>query len=242
MPGPSKQLQSLARRRSTFGITIVLGILGCVLIVVALLTGGPSQPPAPVVDAGPGDHARSPSVRTTTPTPRESAETPSTHPSKPAQISPVWVDIPDIGVSSPLLELGLQSDGTVAVPDLQQADQAGWYRYSPTPGETGPAVIIGHVDSKTGPAVFFELGSLKQNDRIKVERADGQVAIFTVDNVSSFDKQNFPTEQVYGDIDHAGLRLITCGGTYDKGSGGYQANTVVFASLLRMEEAKPRQS
>lgn len=245
MPRWSKRPHSQAHERSSFGLVIVLGILGCALIVVALLAGGPSRPPAPIMDAGPGSPARSPSVPTETtrqPSPNPSDPTPSTDLSPRAQAAPVWVDIPNIGVSSPLLKLGLQSDGTVEVPEMRQADQAGWYRYSPTPGEKGPAVIIGHVDSKTGPAVFFELGSLKKNDRVKVERADGQVAIFSVDEVAAYDKENFPTSKVYGDIDHAGLRLITCGGTYDQESGGYQANTVVFASLLRIEEAQPRKS
>jgi sortase (surface protein transpeptidase) len=112
-------------------------------------------------------------------------------------------------------------------------DQAAWYRYSPTPGEIGPSVIIGHVDSaKRGPSVFFTLGALKPGQRIEVARADGTTAAFGIDSVESFPKNSFPTRAIYGDTDYAALRLITCGGSFDKATGNYRDNIVVFARLV----------
>lgn len=150
-----------------------------------------------------------------------------------ARSAPIAIDIPAIGAHSELLTLGLNDDGTVEVPPLDVPDsQAGWYRYSPTPGELGPAVILGHVDSKQyGPGVFYRLGELVAGDRISVARADGPVATFVVDRTVRYPKDDFPTDEIYGDIDHAGLRLITCGGVFDPDAGSYQDNTVVYASL-----------
>ena len=107
-----------------------------------------------------------------------------------------------------------------------------WYRYSPTPGSLGPAIILGHIDSAAdGPSVFFRLGEMRRGDRIVVTRADGSIARFVVDAVQSFSKSAFPTQRVYGDIDHAGLRVLTCGGPFDSATGHYLRNIVVFASL-----------
>ncbi|WP_162144918.1 class F sortase [Arthrobacter castelli] len=148
---------------------------------------------------------------------------------------PVQLAIPAIEAGSRLLTLGLQSDGTMEVPRPGQADMAGWYRHSPAPGQLGPAVIAGHVDSlDDGTGVFYRLSSLQQGDEVRVTRADGLIAIFTVETVASYSKESFPTEKVYGDIDHAGLRLITCG-DLNEAAGEYQANTVVFASLDRID-------
>lgn len=158
---------------------------------------------------------------------------PGTTPGTLTAARPLEVEIPSIGVRSTLLRLGLAEDGSAEVPTTEEADQAGWYRYSPTPGELGPAVIIGHVDSEAGPAVFHRLEDLTPGETIRVPREDGSVAEFTVDDVESFAKETFPTQRVYGDINHAGLRLITCGGDYDRDAGGYQANTVVFATLVQ---------
>lgn len=143
---------------------------------------------------------------------------------------PVRMDIPAIAVHTPLLSLGLQPDGSVAVPPLDSRD-AGWYENSPTPGEVGPAVVLGHVDSaRTGPGVFYDLRMLLPGDAIRVTRADGTVAAFRVDHVSRFPKATFPTAAVYGNIDHPGLRLITCGGAFDRAVHSYVDDVVVFAS------------
>lgn len=131
--------------------------------------------------------------------------------------------------------LGLAEDGSADVPD--SFEEVGWYKYSPTPGELGPAVIFGHVDSYKGPAVFFGIGRLAENDPIYITREDGTTATFRVVSIGRYEQQEFPKELVYGDIDHAGLRLITCSGVFDHGTQKYSHNTVVYARLEAPENA-----
>ncbi|OIJ24265.1 class F sortase [Nocardioides luteus] len=150
------------------------------------------------------------------------------------QAAPVRLEIPAIGLDRRLLRLGLDEHKKLQVPTMAQADRPGWYRYSPTPGDVGPSVIAGHVDSTHGPAVFYRLRELEQGDTIRVHRADGRLAVFTVTKVRLVRKNRFPTDEVYGPIRYAGLRLITCGGDYDQDHGGYQRNLVVFAKLERL--------
>ncbi len=146
---------------------------------------------------------------------------------------PISIYIPAINVSSPVNSVGLNPDHTMETPHPGSLfDQAAWYRYSPTPGQMGPSVIVGHVDSAMGPSVFFKLGALKPGQRIKVTRADHTTAAFEVDSVESFLKNSFPSRIVYGDTDYPALRLITCGGSFDKETGGYRNNIVVFAHLI----------
>ena len=148
--------------------------------------------------------------------------------------TPVALSIPAIGIRTPVSTLGLTSAGLIAVPPATRAAPAGWYRYSSTPGEPGPAVIVGHVDSaRDGPAVFYRLGELVPGDRIEIRRVDGSVAIFTVDRTELFPKKQFPAGAVYGQLASPGLRLITCGGSFDHLRGHYRSNLVVFASLTR---------
>ncbi|HEX4832182.1 MAG TPA: class F sortase [Trebonia sp.] len=145
---------------------------------------------------------------------------------------PVSVSIPSIGVHSSLMDLGLNSDGTIQVPSITTAaDKAAWYKYSATPGEIGTSVIEGHVDSYRGPAVFFRLGALKPGQDIDVTLADGTTAIFRVTGVREYAKDQFPDALIYGSTDYAALRLITCGGDFDAATGHYLSSTVVFASL-----------
>lgn len=136
--------------------------------------------------------------------------------------------IPAIGVSTPLINLGLNEDHTMEVPS--DFDLAGWYRYSPTPGEAGPAVIAGHVDSHTGPAVFYRLTDLQPGDEVQVGKADGTTETFTVDRVEQHPKHAFPHEDVYGDTDDSQLRLITCGGIFDQAENAHRDNIIVYAS------------
>lgn len=147
---------------------------------------------------------------------------------------PISLHIPAINIASPVTSVGLNPDHTMEVPRPGPLyDQPAWYRYSPTPGEKGPSVIIGHVDSaKEGPAVFFTLSALKPGQRIEVARTDGTTAAFEVDSVGSFPKDSFPVRAVYGDTDHAALRLITCGGSFDETTHSYRNNIVVFAHLI----------
>lgn len=151
---------------------------------------------------------------------------------------PTRLYIPAIGVNSELLQLGLNPDHTVQVPPLGRNSQAGWYRYSPTPGQLGPAVLLGHVDSaEYGPGVFFNLGALRPGDQLTVTRADSTDAVFRVDRVVSYPKDHFPTLEVYGNTDHAALRLITCGGKFDFTTRNYESNIVVYASLISSHAA-----
>ena len=142
---------------------------------------------------------------------------------------PVWLTIPAIGVKAPIINLGLNRNGTLQVPSTTTV--AGWYTGSPRPGATGSAVIAGHVDSRTGPGIFFWLRKMRPGERIYVRRADGTLAVFTVTAVRIYTKSNFPTAMVYGPVPDAELRLITCGGTFDYARGSYLSNVVVYARL-----------
>ncbi|HSU70502.1 MAG TPA: class F sortase [Micrococcaceae bacterium] len=145
---------------------------------------------------------------------------------------PVTLDIPSIGIHSPLIRLGQAADGTADVPPGEPGSPAGWYRYSPTPGEEGPSVILGHVNSTlTNVGVFYRLHELKAGDQFSVTRADHTVAVFQTDRSAEFKKDNFPTLDVYGNTNRAEIRLITCGG-YDPSSRLYTENTVVYAHLV----------
>ena len=141
---------------------------------------------------------------------------------------PVEVVIPAIGVRSRLVDLGIAGDGTMQVPS--DFARAGWLTAAPAPGQRGPAVIAGHVDSREGPAVFFRLHELVAGDEVRVVQADGDVVSFTVRGKESFAKDAFPTDRVYGPVPGPVLRLVTCSGEVDPVSGHYLDNTVVFAS------------
>lgn len=144
---------------------------------------------------------------------------------------PIVLDIPRIGVRTPLMLLAKNADRTVQVPPLSQVRQAGWYRLGASPGARGPAVIIGHVDSRRGPGVFFRLGDLRPGDIAKVTREDGKIATFEIDSVEQVSKTSFPTQRVYGSLPYAGLRLVTCGGRFDRTSGHYTENVIAYGHL-----------
>lgn len=152
--------------------------------------------------------------------------------------TPVTISIPEIGVHSKLLRLGLNSDGTIAVPSLTtSAGEAAWYKYSVTPGQIGTSVIEGHVDNYEGPAVFFRLGALRPGQTIDVTLADGVTAVFRVTGVRAYQKTSFPTDAVYGNSNYSALRLITCGGSFDYSTGHYLGSTVVYATLTGHQAA-----
>jgi hypothetical protein len=145
-----------------------------------------------------------------------------------AQVSqPVSLTIPAIGVQGNIIHLGLTASGALQVPSSTAV--AGWYTGSPRPGAVGSAVIAGHIDSKTGPGIFFRLSALHPGDQVYVRRADGTLADFRVTVVRQFPKDTFPTAAVYGAVPDSELRLITCGGTFDPQLGSYLSNTVVYA-------------
>ncbi|MGC5343427.1 class F sortase [Streptomyces sp. DT24] len=146
--------------------------------------------------------------------------------------APVRVSIPAAGVDTgPVLELGLADDGTVEVPSVAQADRIGWYTKGVTPGERGPAVLIGHFDTVKGPAVLRDVTKIRSGDRITVSRADGSQAVFAVRALEQVDKGAFPTVKVYGDTDRPELRLITCGGEIR--DGHRPDNIIVYADLVK---------
>lgn len=143
---------------------------------------------------------------------------------------PGRIRIPSIRVDAPLVGLGLDRAGHLEVPPRDRRDLAGWYREGTTPGATGTAVIAGHVDDATGPAVFYHLGALRRGASIEVPRADGRTAVFTVHAVEVHDASTFPDTRVYGPSSRAELRVITCGGGFSPRTG-YRGNVVVFAHL-----------
>ena len=159
-------------------------------------------------------------------------EFPVLDPSRPERL-----EIPAIQVSAPLLEVGLADDGSVDVPPLKRHNEAGWFDGGPTPGQYGPALIVGHADTRTGPSVFHDLDLMKPGQEIEIDRADGTVAIFEVNTVEHFDKDELPLDRVYGDYSRPALRLMTCGGDWlGDDDGGYSDNIVVFASLVDTRE------
>lgn len=147
-----------------------------------------------------------------------------------AASEPVRIRIPTLGIDAQFEEsLGVMESGEIEVPE--GFDTVGWYKHSPTPGERGPAVVLGHVDSYEGPEVFHPLQRLEEGDEILIDRDDGSTATFIVTKLENYPQSGFPTELVYGDLDHAGLRLITCSGDFDHGERRYSHNLIVFAVL-----------
>lgn len=149
-----------------------------------------------------------------------------------AESAPVRLRVPSIGVDTELLHLGLREDGSLDVPPIGPGSPAGWYTGSPTPGELGPAILMGHVnDTEGGEGVFAHLAEIQPGATVEVTRADGSVAVFRADGGQPFAKDAFPTELVYGNTDDAQLRLITCDG-YNRWTGRWEDNYVAFATLV----------
>ncbi|TMR23351.1 class F sortase [Nonomuraea turkmeniaca] len=148
-----------------------------------------------------------------------------------AAARPTAVYIPSIGIAAPLTELGLDALGAIQNPPLDAPNLAGWYRYGPVPGQRGAAVITGHLDTRSGPAVFARLKEVKRGDQVQVLRADRSVAVFVVDKVEHTPKSRFPAKKVYGKLRYPGLRLVTCGGAFDRQAHSYRDNTIVYAHL-----------
>lgn len=167
---------------------------------------------------------------------------PSSNPTAPAppqiqgrilpKSAPVTLSIPDIAVTTDLMTLGRDAKGEAEVPPGEAGSPAGWYKFSPTPGELGPSVILGHVNTTTiAEGVFYRLHELKEGELFSVTRADGSVAVFAVDRSEVFKKDAFPTLAVYGNTQRAEIRLITCGG-YEPSTGEFTENTVVYGHLV----------
>jgi hypothetical protein len=151
---------------------------------------------------------------------------------------PVGLSISAIAVDAPVERVDVDRDGTLVPPSLREASQVGWYERGPTPGEAGNAVIVGHVDtSDSGPAVFYRLGRLKPGDEIAVTRRDGSTVTFEVDGVRLYPKRAFPADLVYGPATRPQLRLVTCGGTFDRATSTYSGNTVITATMVSWRTA-----
>jgi sortase (surface protein transpeptidase) len=220
--GPSRR----PSRRTWIVLALALLVVGATAIVVGVT--GQQSAPQPTAGTRSGTAEPSRPVAPADSDPSSSAEVP-----EPAEVAePVSVALPSIGVTSDLMRLGLNDDGTVQVPPLEADDRAGWYERGPAPGAVGPALLLGHVDSaEFGPGIFFDLGAVQAGDPVEVSRADGSVAEFVVDRVEVHPKAEFPTIDVYGNTDDAQLRLITCGGAFDSAVRSYEDNVIVFATL-----------
>jgi sortase (surface protein transpeptidase) len=188
------------------------------LLVLALVACGEAPSPRPSAPApAPTPSARPPTSTTVTTALARGAA------------PPVRIRIPAIGVSAAVVRLGLNRDGTLQVP--ADFGVTGWFTGGPAPGETGPAVVAGHIDSRRGPAVFYRLHALRPGDRVAVERTDGTTVEFAVQDTAQYPKRAFPTEAVFGPSPDPLLRLITCGGTFDRSRRSYRDNVVVTARL-----------
>jgi LPXTG-site transpeptidase (sortase) family protein len=244
--GPRKATSRVRRPGSTILLALaVLLLFGGGTAVAVGVAGQDADPPAPSAAA-----TAEPTIPTTSDSPRQEPTVPGSVPApgttepSPAETGappaappvalPASVSIPAIDVRSELITLGLNPDGTLAVPQPgPDYDKAAWFDGSPRPGEVGPAVIEGHVDSAAnGPSVFYRLGELATGDRVEVTREDGAVVTFEVYEVRVVPKDDFPTVDVYGNTEGPELRLITCGGPFDSAAGSYEDNVVVFASQV----------
>ncbi|MFJ6700560.1 class F sortase [Streptomyces sp. NPDC091272] len=193
---------------------VLIGMTVVVSGVAHVLPSHPSQP-APV----PADGAV-----------RQGARTEPAAPPLPAA-QPLRVEVPAVRIDVPLTDLALQDDGRLAAPPEDDRHLAGWWAAGPAPGTDGTAIIAGHVDVPGGPAAFYNLGALTPGMKINVTRADDRTARFTIDSVNVYDADDFPNDKVYADTGRPELRLITCGGGFDKKLQRYRGNVVVTAHL-----------
>ncbi|WSQ07442.1 class F sortase [Streptomyces sp. NBC_01231] len=206
------------RKRAPWGVIALVLLTG-----LALIRNGSGE-----FDVGPPQPASAAAAR--------SSHAPGTLPGTPSPLpysAPNRVSIPTIRVAAPVMAVGLAADGWVAAPPPEDPNLAGWFTGAVTPGEKGTAVIVGHVDNRQGPAVFYGLGALKQGSRVEVGREDGKTAVFEVYGVEVFEKNNFPGDRVYASKGAPELRVITCGGGFSK-QNGYDGNVVAFARLVEV--------
>ncbi|MFE4519400.1 class F sortase, partial [Kitasatospora sp. NPDC056783] len=210
-------------RRTAFGTA---GLL-CVVLGTSIALSGRETPVVRIEASGHGTGTDAPATTPGTPATTGTAPTaPKPYPPSP----PTRLLVPSVGVDAPVTGLGLNPDGTVEVPPADRGQDVGWYRNGPSPGETGPAVLIGHYDTVHGPAVFRQLPKLRPGELIRIRRADGGTVDFKVRTLLQAAKDHFPTEQVYGDTPAPALRLITCGGRIGT-DGHWTDNIIVLADL-----------
>ncbi|MEK2479186.1 MULTISPECIES: class F sortase [Streptomyces] len=194
-------------------------LLGAFLIYNSVDTSADAKPQSHHAPAATGHHTR-----------------PATDLTLPRSV-PKRLTIPEIAVDAPFTPLTLAESGQLNPPPAGEKNLVGWYQDGASPGERGAAIVAGHVDTKTGPAVFLQLETLKPGATVEITREDGIVATFQVDSVETFSKASFPNDRVYADTPDAQLRLITCGGSYDRKVKDYMANVVAFAHLVSSKRA-----
>ncbi|GGZ83652.1 class F sortase [Streptomyces echinoruber] len=206
------------QRRAPWGVIALVLLTG-----LALIRNGSGE-----FDVGPPQPARAAAADSRSPAPAVPADV------RPLPFSvPGRVRIPAIRVDAPMTPVGLDSDGWVAAPPPENPNLAGWFTGAVSPGEKGTAVVVGHVDNKQGPAVFYGLGALKKGNRVEVLRGDGKTAVFEIYGIEVFAKNDFPGDRVYRSKGVPELRVITCGGGFSQ-QHGYDGNVVVFARLTEI--------
>ncbi|MFJ8934471.1 class F sortase [Streptomyces sp. NPDC102365] len=206
------------RKRAPWGVIALVLLTG-----LALIRNGSGE-----FDVGPPQPATAAAA--------DSAGTARSRPGTPAPLPFSVADrvkIPAIQVDAPTVPVGLDMDGWVDAPPPEDPNLAGWFSGAVSPGEKGTAVVVGHVDNRQGPAVFYGLGALKKGNRVEVRRRDGKTAVFEIYGIEVFEKNNFPGDRVYGNTGNPELRVITCGGGFSK-QNGYDGNVVAFARLVEV--------
>ncbi|MFH8468250.1 class F sortase [Streptomyces sp. NPDC017991] len=206
------------RKRAPWGVIALVLLTG-----LALIRNGSGE-----FDVGPPQPATAAAA--------DSAGTDRSRPGTPAPLSFSVADrvrIPAIQVDAPAVPVGLDMEGWVDAPPPEDPNLAGWFSGAVSPGEKGTAVVVGHVDNRQGPAVFYGLGALKKGNRVEVRRRDGKTAVFEIYGIEVFEKNNFPGDRVYGNTGNPELRVITCGGGFSK-QNGYDGNVVAFARLVEV--------
>lgn len=222
---------TIRNRRPIVLIGLIFFSVILLLLLVALAAGRSPQSQPPVILTDPTATALAPPESAEVPTADGLAAGSPTDGESSSAAEPRWIRIPAIDVAADTIPLGIRADGAIEVP--QDYAKTGWWVDGPEPGEPGPAVVLGHVDSVDGPAIFSRLPDLSIGDAVHIDRTDGTTVSYRVDRIEQHPKDDFPTEAVYGGgEDESVLRLVTCGGEFDRGERSYVDNIIVFASPL----------
>ncbi|MFE7382849.1 class F sortase [Streptomyces zhihengii] len=225
-PQPPVTSRSLARALLGPAVAALLGFLLMYNSFGSSTDAKPSAGPAVSVPT-----SRAPADPAASGPAAESRATPLVEPLSLERSEPQRIKIPRIAVDAPFMGLSIGPSGMLDAPPPDDRNLVGWWQEGVTPGELGTSIVAGHVDTRTGPAVFLLLPTLKAGDTVDIVREDGSTATFVVDSVENFSKASFPNDRVYADTPDAQLRLITCGGEYDRKAKDYKENVVVFAHL-----------
>ncbi len=225
-PQPQSQPASRTVRHALLAPAVAVG-LGVLLIHNSLESPTDTKPQSRPAAVAPAVPRATPTGARTTAT---ATANPTAGKALPRSV-PQKLSIPEIAVEAPFTGLSIGASGQLNAPPADDVNLVGWFQGGASPGERGSSIVVGHVDTKTGPAVFSGLQTLKPGSMVRITRADGIVASFKVDSIDTFSKADFPNDRVYADNASPELRLITCGGTYDQNAQDYKDNVVVFAHL-----------